>query len=71
MDSLIITCNPDNRASAKTCEYAGGILKETAKLPVTNEMYREGAREKCIYFFPFDQDASQSLSHGRCSSLTE
>lgn len=71
MDSLIITCNPENRASAKTCEYAGGILKETAKLPVTNEMYREGAREKCIYFFPFDQDASESLPHGRCSSLTE
>ena len=54
MKSLIITCDPTNIASARTCECAGGILKEIAELPETNEMYRDGAREKCIYQFMID-----------------
>ena len=27
MDYLYITCNPENTASRKTCEYAGGVLE--------------------------------------------
>lgn len=48
---LIITCNPDNYASRRTCEYAGGRLLEIAELPEDNDMRAEGATEKCIYRF--------------------
>ncbi|MCL2056021.1 MAG: GNAT family N-acetyltransferase [Oscillospiraceae bacterium] len=49
MYDLIITCNPDNYASRKTCEYVGGVLEEIVDLPEDNEMYLEGERQKCIY----------------------
>lgn len=49
---VIITCNPDNIASKKTCEYAGGELLEIAELPEDNDMRIEkGETEKCIYKF--------------------
>lgn len=51
MDYLIITCDPDNIASRRTCEYVGGILQEIVDLPEENDMYQEGARQKCIYRF--------------------
>ena len=51
MEYLIITCNPDNYASRKTCEYAGGILKEVVQLPEQNDMRLNGETEKCIYRF--------------------
>lgn len=50
MDYLIITCNPDNYASRKTCEYVGCYLVEIAELPENNDMRMElGETEKCIY----------------------
>ena len=50
MEHLIITCNPDNLASRKTCEYVGGQLVEIAELPADNNMRLEsGETEKCIY----------------------
>lgn len=48
---VIITCNPDNIASRKTCEYLGGRLLEIAELPLDNDMREEGATEKCIFRF--------------------
>lgn len=48
---LYITCNPDNIASRKTCEYAGGVLETIADLPAYNDMYILGERQKCIYKF--------------------
>lgn len=51
MDYLYITCNPDNYASRKTCEYAGGILETIVDLPIDNDMYLRGERQKCIYKF--------------------
>lgn len=48
---LIITCDPDNYASRKTCEYAGGKLLEIAELPEDNDMRKDGKTEKCIYKF--------------------
>ena len=48
---LIITCNPDNAASRKTCEYAGGKLLEIVPLPEDNDMRDAGETEKCIYRF--------------------
>ncbi|MGK0467264.1 MAG: putative acetyltransferase [Clostridium sp.] len=49
MDSLIITCNPDNVQSRKTCEKAGLKLKEIVDLPPHNEMYLKGEKQKCVY----------------------
>lgn len=51
MDYLIISCDPDNFASRKTCEYAGGKLSEIAELPEGNDMRSNGETEKCIYKF--------------------
>lgn len=52
MDYLIITCNPDNWPSRKTCEYAGGTLLEIVELPEDNGMrVEDGETEKCIYRF--------------------
>lgn len=51
MDYLIISCDPDNVASRKTCEYAGGKLSEIAELPEGNDMRSNGETEKCIYKF--------------------
>ena len=51
MNYLYITCNPDNFASRKTCEYAGGVLESIIDLPTDNDMYLEGERRKCLYRF--------------------
>ena len=51
MEYLIITCNPDNYASRKTCEYAGGMLEEVVQLPEDNDMRLNGETDKCIYRF--------------------
>ena len=50
MEYLIITCNPDNWPSRKTCEYAGGELAEIVELPEDNDMrVEDGETHKCIY----------------------
>ncbi len=49
MTRLIITCNPENIPSRKTCEIAGLKLKEIVDLPPYNDMYLEGERQKCVY----------------------
>ena len=51
MKYLYITCNPDNYASRKTCEYAGCILESIIDLTTDNNMYLEGEMQKCIYLF--------------------
>ena len=52
LDWLIITCNPDNGPSRKTCEWLGGALLEIAELPEGNNMrVEEGETEKCIFRF--------------------
>jgi len=52
LEYVIITCNPDNWPSRKTCEFAGGELLEIAELPEDNDMRLEkGEIEKCIYRF--------------------
>lgn len=48
MDKVIITCDPDNWASRRTCEE-GLKLKEIANLPPHNVMYLEDERQKCIF----------------------
>ena len=51
LEYVIITCDPDNYASRKTCEYAGGELLETVELPADNDMREDGETEKCIFKF--------------------
>ena len=53
MAYVIITCVPENLASARTCELAGGRLVETAPIPEDNEMYAEGKRQVMIWRFDF------------------
>ncbi len=50
-ETLWITCNPDNVASRRTCERAGGHLIEIVDLPADCDMYAEGERQKCRYCF--------------------
>ena len=52
LDWLIITCNPDNVPSRKTCEWLGGELLEIAELPEHNNMrVEEGETHKSIFRF--------------------
>ena len=52
MPYLIITCNPDNLPSRRTCERLGGELLEIAELPEDNDMRLEdGETHKCIFKF--------------------
>ena len=49
MEKLFITCNPDNIASRKTCQYIGADLIEIVNVPEDKDMYQRGEKEKCIY----------------------
>lgn len=51
MDFVIITCNPENEPSKKTCEYAKGVLREIVDLPEDSNMRLDGETKKCIYEF--------------------
>ncbi len=52
MPYVIITCNPDNLPSRKTCEFLGGELLEIAELPADNDMrVNKGETHKCIFRF--------------------
>lgn len=51
LEYVIITCNPDNIASRKTCEYAGGELLEVVELPEDSDMRERGETQKCIFKF--------------------
>jgi len=51
INPLWVTCNPENIASRKTCELAGGKLVEIVDLPEYNEQYFKGERKKCRYRF--------------------
>ena len=58
MEFVIITCDPANRASARTCELAGGHYLETVPIPEDNEMYSEGKRQVMIWHFDLKQGKS-------------
>jgi predicted acetyltransferase len=51
MEYMYVSCDPDNYASRRTLEYAGGVMQTIVELPTDNSMYIEkGERQKCIYF---------------------
>ena len=47
--TLWITCNPDNRASRRTCERLGMELAGIVPVPDTEPLYARGERAKCRY----------------------
>lgn len=49
MNYLLLTCNPDNIASIRTCELVGCQLIETVELPIDSYLRDRGDTEKCIY----------------------
>ncbi len=51
MQSLIITCSPDNVASRKTIEKLGGTLIETVEVPSWHWLAKRGETIKNIYSF--------------------
>ena len=53
LDPLWITCDPDNLASRRTCEIAGGRLIEVADVPPEHSLHRMGVHSKCRYRFDF------------------
>ena len=51
MQEALITCDPGNRASARSCELAGGALLGSAEIPPEHPLYREGKRQALVYRF--------------------
>ncbi|MBR3502772.1 MAG: GNAT family N-acetyltransferase [Clostridia bacterium] len=55
MPYLIVTCNPENAASRRTCERLGGELLEIAELPEDSDMrVQSGETRKCVFRFAID-----------------
>ncbi|MBR4501448.1 MAG: GNAT family N-acetyltransferase [Clostridia bacterium] len=54
LEYVIITCAPDNKASQRTCELAGGRYIETAAVPEWHNMYEEGMRQVMVYRFDLE-----------------
>lgn len=48
---LWITCDPDNWPSRRTCERIGAELIEIIDLPEDLDMYQDGERQKCRYWW--------------------
>jgi len=51
LNPMWITCNPDNWASRRTCELAGGILAGIVDVPPENSLHQNGETRKCRYRF--------------------
>jgi len=56
LQPLWITCNPDNLASRRSCELAGGELVEIVDVPQYTQLYQRGDRQKCRYRFDLTSD---------------
>jgi tagatose 1,6-diphosphate aldolase len=65
LDTLWITCDPDNSASRRTCELAGAVFVEIVDLPDHVDMFQSGERKKCRYRLDLHGDkwASQRRQH--------
>ncbi len=51
LSPLWITCDPDNAASRRSCELAGGVLVEIVDLPPDTDLSKRGLRQVCRYKF--------------------
>ena len=51
MESLVITNDPDNLASRRTCEELGCVLERVADVPPAYRYYCSGSKRKCRYIW--------------------
>jgi tagatose 1,6-diphosphate aldolase len=51
MTELWITCDPDNPASSRSIEIAGGEFVEVVDIPEYSRSHRKGRRQSCRYRF--------------------
>jgi len=51
LDTIWITCDPDNIPSRRTCDRLGGTLVEIVSIPEGCDMHERGSREVCRYKF--------------------
>ena len=56
---VIITCDPTNTASSRTCELADGEYLETADIPEDHDMYERGLRQVMVYRFDLDRGENE------------
>jgi len=49
LNSLWITCDPENIASRRSCEIAGAEFVEIVDVPETCIIHRSGHKQKCRY----------------------
>ena len=56
---VIITCDPTNIASSRTCELADGAYLETADIPEDHDMYERGLRRVMVYRFDLDRGENE------------
>ncbi len=56
MDRLIITCDPENVASRRTCERIGARLLGRYVVPPDHPMFRDGRREVLRYEWELARD---------------
>jgi len=49
LETVWITCDPDNWASRRTCELAGARFVEIVRVPPNDVLYLMGHRWKCRY----------------------
>ena len=49
LDSLTVTCRPENAASRRTLELAGAVLEAVEPVPAGHPLHRSGVREVCVY----------------------
>ena len=68
LEYVIITCDPDNIASSRTCQLAGGQYLETTAVPEWHNMYDEGKRQVMVY--RFDLKNSDDMAQGINDSNT-
>jgi predicted acetyltransferase len=51
MRRVVITCDPTNVASRRTCERLGAVLVGVFDVPRDHEMYAKGRRKVCRYLW--------------------
>lgn len=49
LNTLWITCNPDNLASRRTCERLGATFVDTVAVPARHALFERGEHAKCRY----------------------
>ena len=49
LDTLWITCDPDNQPSRRTCEILGCEFVEIVNVPEDSVVFKRGERQKCRY----------------------